>query len=375
MFGNRCMRRKLLTLLGVVVVLLLVGSLLPQFIIFFMRPLSTSLDEEFTTTPTDAIVLGKSHTITSKTHLQTSPSKKSKHARLTAQKQIQLDGQLALTLDDSIELIRRSGFPVADPTSTVSVTLPDNNTTISSDAFIREGLQYFFPSETERRSFDYFDPIAQRPAPLDFVDRDEHAGLRTYLFHQRLDPVNLVEAGVRARTQPEQVGETVTGDRRHRLAELPDDQQKAIRSLERTLPADQLYTAEERARNGLAAAQLVPVHPYYSVDRKIWVEPKSGTIVDTVDSVLIVLAASDQDAADDANAWHAGKSLNPSRTVLGTTLRWDDRTVESQRDNAAHQLQTLRFFQWISVVSNALVAITVIAMVVVRIRGQRKSRS
>lgn len=374
MFGNRRMRRTLLKLLGVIVALLLVGSLLPQLIIFLMRPLSTSLDETFTTTPTDAIVLGQSHTITSTTHLQTSPADKRKHVHLSARREVSLDERPALILDDSIDLIRRSAFPIADPTSTVTAELPGMGTIIASDAFIREGLQYFFPAEAERRSFDYFDPIAQRPTPLDYVDRDEHAGLRTYLFHQRVNPVNLVEAGVRARTQPEQVGEPVTGDRRHRLSELPEDQQEAILHLERTLPAAQLYTAEERAQRGLSASEPVRVHPYYSVDRKVWVEPKSGGIIDTVDNVLIVLAASDQDAADDAAAWHAGKSLNPDRTVLATTLRWDDQTVQQQRDNAAHQLHTLRFFQWISVVSNAAIAVVAILMVVVRVRGQRALR-
>ncbi|QNQ91182.1 DUF3068 domain-containing protein [Corynebacterium poyangense] len=369
MFGDRRLRRTLLSLLITIILLFLIGSVGPRLLIFFTRPIPLDQDYSFSTTPVTGIVAGQPHSISSTLTVHTAAGSKSKYTQVSTQRTIEADGSPILQLEDQVDLIRSSAFPTPEPTSHTSLVLPTAGITLSSENFIREGLQYFMPSSTERRSFNYFDPLTQRPTPLDYVDKDQHAGLRAYLFQQDVEPVDLVESAIRSHTQPTKEGDVITEDQRPHLSQLDPQLQQDILKLSRTEVTSNLYHADELQHRGLSADSALTVHPYYTVDRKVWVEPRSGKIVDVSENVLIVLANSDDSAAQDAQAWRAGKTINPARVVFSAPLHWDEHTVSQQAQLAADRVHTLRILQWVAVLSTTAMVICGIAMVVVRVKG------
>ncbi|GGG79681.1 porin PorA family protein [Corynebacterium pelargi] len=146
-------------------------------------------------------------------------------------------GKTLISVDDHLQLIRHSTYPVLDNNSSIAVTVLGK--TDKRERFTRNGLQYFFPFNTERRSYDFYDVFAGDSAPLDYVRQDGDA----YVYHQK---------------------------REH-------------------------------------------------VERTIWVEPKSGTILNEVEHLTL--------------------------PGIDTTLEWDQATQDAARthaDRTKHTLQALR---------------------------------
>lgn len=227
-----------------------------------------------------------------------------------------------IDIDDKLRLIRHSTYPVLDFASHMKVTAPSLNLSFDTGDFARDGLQYFYPFNTERRSYQFFDPIAQKPWPLDYVEEDN--GI--YRFTQNIPATDLVKAATRSFTQPEDISDEPSMEAT--TSDLSQEQQDQIRKMQITAPASKFY--------GEGRPGTVKLTPYYTVKRTLWVEPKSGVVVNQSEDVFMFYATDQQDA--DATAQ---RGQDPMRTILKTKLQWDATTQEHAHDEAQPTVNTL----------------------------------
>ena len=337
--------RSLTLVLAAAVIAIIIGSFVPPVIINSMKPLPTDHLSSYSTEPAPTLLAdlaalqagqvpaGRandpacapedpdfsclvSETITRLERVTTTAPVQENSREAWVESDIRLLGEESdalLEIADQARVVRRSTYPVAQPVSRITVSLPRMNGGIDTGEFVRSGLQYFFPFAVERRSYDHFDPLAQRVEPIDFVEESPRNGLDTYQFH-------------------------------HRLSGLPLN-----------LAAGELLDALSDGRE----------QPHYAVDRTVWVEPRTGTIIDSVEEVHVYLAAGGQQARERADRPATG------HTIYHATLRWDERTQGAQHDLAAPLVSRLRGLQVLATLSKALGIVLLItaAVMIVRRRG------
>ncbi|MDO5512359.1 porin PorA family protein [Corynebacterium sp.] len=240
--------------------------------------------------------------------------------------QVLVDEDVVAELNDSLLLDARSTFPVADAVSRMSISVPALASGMSSDPFIREGLQYFFPFSTSRQSYPYFDSTTQYPLLLDYVRETKHHGVETYEFHHRFTNLSL--------------------DR---------ESERAIN-----------FPVELNSHLDVLASSGVGV-PRYAVDRTLWVEPESGTIIDIHENLHLFFAADEPQSTD--------RSFQPSPdyTIFHTISQWDDETIAQQTATAEDVLSTLRTLQVVAVVLKTLALLAVLGGVVLLFREHRSA--
>ena len=267
----------------------------------------------------------------------TAPAEKYIEADVTTHITVDVAGQTALEIEDELRISRDSNFPVPEPRAHTEVTSPALRIDAAGEPAVREGLQWFFPFTTERRSYLYFDVLAQEPTPIDYVGETEVSGLEAWEFSQTLDGTAL----------PWPSEETFFG------------------------PAERFYTPAERTDRGFADDTAVALEPYYAVDRTVFVEPETGTVLDVRETLHLYLATDDEDAADLIAATDG--AAHPLRTLLHTDADWDADTREQQADKARPDLAVLRGLQILAWVANAVALALIAALVVhvVRVRGNR----
>jgi hypothetical protein len=93
-----------------------------------------------------------------------------------------------------------------------------------------EGIEYKFPFGVEKRTYQYFDTTLAKATDMVYKSSEKIAGLNTYKFEQRIDPIQIAELEV---------------------------------------PGNLIGRTEA----------TVPVKRFYSNTRTVWVEPKTGAIV------------------------------------------------------------------------------------------------
>lgn len=339
----------------------LLGSLLPPLVIGQMKPLPEDLRESFASRPADTVLLApaalESGTVpeenrdrpgcgagtfpevdysclvvetTTHRDLQvgTAAAEESGEVEVRATTRL-LEGETVLAeVRDSLRVDRRSTYPVADPVSRVETSV----TGLAGDAastgpFVREGLQYFFPFPPERRSYPRHDVIAGQPLLLDYVGEVQRGGLETFEFHHTFTALPLADPD----------------DNHPRPAEPEDGGPDPVQALDRL---------------GMGS-------PWYAVDRTVWVEPKSGTLVDVEERTHIYFAA------DRSEAEERAFDPAPEFTVLHTTSAWDEGTLARQHDKAAGVVSSLRALQILAVVLKAAALAAVIWAVVLLLRERR----
>lgn len=223
-----------------------------------------------------------------------------------------------ITIDDSLRLIRHSTYPVIDSTSHMKVKSKALNLNFDTGDFARDGLQYFFPFHTERRSYQFFDPIAQKTWPLDYVQQDNGE----YVFTQTVPATNLVKAATRSYTQPDDISDEHSTQAQ--TSDLSPEQQKQLAAMQVTDPQ--------------GSALLTP---YYATTRTLWVEPKSGVVVNQEEDVFMFYAGSQREADRIAASGHDDE-LAKERTILRTSLNWDADTQANARAEARPTVVALK---------------------------------
>jgi hypothetical protein len=234
----------------------------------------------------------------------------------------QKDTGLLLALVDTVTLNRKTAMAVSDETHPGgAVQKPrgfhDENPP-TNIALPHDGLSYRFPFHTEKRTYPYFDPIAQKAFDANYSGEEDVNGLTTYRFTQ-------------------DVGYDTDG----KLAE--------------PIKYPSLYTNDEDSKvTATAALWGVPGDPaeeitmtrYYAAQRTFWVDPESGTIVKE---------------DEHANHYFARDPLKPELTLADYKVTSNEETIEAQVNAARSERDRLAL--WSRVLPITFTASGVIALI------------
>ena len=234
----------------------------------------------------------------------------------------QQDSGLLLALVDTVTLDRRTAEAVSDderPGGSVQKprTIEDDrpSTTI---ALPHEGLAFRFPFATEKRSYPFFDPIAQKQFDANYDGEDDVNGLTTYRFTQNV--------GYDAD------GKLVEPIRYASLYDKNEDGEVTARAELWGLPGDPY--------------EPVTMTRYYAAQRTFWVDPVSGTVVK---------------ATERANHYYAREALRPEMALADYTVTSTEETIESQVASARNERDRLAL--WSRVLPISLGAAGLVALI------------
>lgn len=181
-----------------------------------------------------------------------------------------------------------------------------------------EGLAYRFPFHTDKKTYPYFDPIAQKPFDANFEGEEDVNGLTTYRFTQN-------------------VGYNTEG------------------KLVAPITYSSLYPGNEDGKVTMSAAMWnLPGEPgesitmtrYYAAQRTFWVDPVTGTIVRE---------------SEHANHYYARDALKPEATLTDYRISYTPETVESQVNAARDERDRLAL--WTRVLPITFTATGLIALI------------
>lgn len=234
----------------------------------------------------------------------------------------QKDGGLLLAIVDTVTLNRRTALAVSDdshPGGFVQKprSIGDENPPTAM-AVRHEGLAYRFPFNTERKTYRYFDPIAQKPFDANYEGEEDVNGLTAYRFTQAI--------GVNGEGKP--------------VAPIP---------------YQSLYGANEDGKVTATAKmwgvagepdEQITMTRYYTAKRTFWVDPVSGTIVKE---------------SDQAHHYYSRDALKPEVTLAEFKVTSTQETVETQVNSARDERDRLAL--WSRVLPITFTAIGLIALI------------
>ena len=220
-------------------------------------------------------------------------------------------GLLTATVD-RVTVDRKTGMPVDDPIGSIQ-TQSDK----PGDEVSHTGLQYRFPIGTEQKTYPFFDINIRQSVDMNFVEETELNGVQVYKFSQQIAPVDL-----------------------SKVVNTPTNKL--------SLPADKWGVP--------GGADPITMSRWYTDQRDVWVEPKTGTIVKGQESVY---------------QYYARAADKPEVTVLRATLAFDDKTVESQADTAKSYVDEISLYSRIvPLVLGILGVLALIAGLILGLRGR-----
>ncbi|OKH84945.1 hypothetical protein EB75_02055 [Mycobacterium sp. ST-F2] len=201
----------------------------------------------------------------------------------------QQDNGLLLALVDTVTLNRTTAAAVTGAAGSVQRprTIEDQNPP-TNIALPHTGLSYRFPFSTEKKTYQVFDPIAQKAYDANYEGEEDVNGLSVYKFTQNVGfdaDGKLVEPIKYASLYDKDEDGSVTA-----RAEL-----WGVPSAEPTDP--------------------ITMQRYYAAARTFWVDPVSGTIVKEKDRGF---------------HYYSRDALKPEVTFADFTVTSNEQTVESQ---------------------------------------------
>ncbi len=234
----------------------------------------------------------------------------------------QKDDGLLLAMVDTVTLNRSTAEAVSDderPGGSVQKprTIEDDKPP-TNVALPHEGLSYRFPFDTEKKSYLYFDPIAQKAFDANYDGEDDVNGLTTYRFTQN-------------------VGYDADG--------------KLTEPIKYASLYDKGEDSEVTARAELWGLDGDPYEPvtmtrFYAAQRTFWVDPVSGTIVKSQER---------------ANHYYARDPLKPEVALVDYKVTSTEETVEAQV--AAARAERDRIALWSRILPISLAATGLVALV------------
>ena len=246
----------------------------------------------------------------------------------------QQDNGLMLALVDSVTLNRSTAMAVSDDTHpggavqkprTIEDTKPPTNIALPHD-----GLSYRFPFSTEKKTYPFFDPIAQKAYDANYEGEEDVNGLTTYRFEQN-------------------VGYDADGKLVDPLkyASLYDDAEDGVVTARASLwglPGD--------------PDEPITMTRYYAAQRTFWVDPVSGTIVKS---------------QEHANHYYAREALKPEYALVDYTVTSTEQTVEEQISAARDERD--RVALWSRVLPITFTAAGLVALVAGALLGSFSVRA
>lgn len=203
----------------------------------------------------------------------------------------QQDNGLMLAVVDTVTINRSTALAVSDDTHpggavqkprTIEDTKPATNI-----ALPHQGLAYRFPFSTEKKTYPFFDPIAQKAYDANYQGEEDVNGLTTYKFEQNV--------GYDAD------GKLVDPLKYSSLYDNDEDGEVTARASLWGLPGD--------------PDQPITMTRYYAAQRTFWVDPVSGTIVKSQER---------------ANHYYSRDALKPEFALVDYTVTSTEETIEAQ---------------------------------------------
>lgn len=203
----------------------------------------------------------------------------------------QQDNGLLLAMVDTVTLNRNTALAVSDDTHPGgSVQKPrtiEDDKPATNIALPHDGLSYRFPFNTEKKTYPYFDPIAQKAFDANYDGEDDVNGLTTYRFTQN-------------------VGYDADG--------------KLVEPIKYASLYDNDEEGQVTARASLWGLPGPPDDPitmtrYYAAQRTFWVDPVTGTIVKS---------------SEHANHYYARDPLKPEMALADYKVTSTEQTIEAQ---------------------------------------------
>jgi hypothetical protein len=234
----------------------------------------------------------------------------------------QQDTGLLLAMVDTVTLNRKTAMAVSsesNPGGAVQKprTIEDQNPP-TNIALPHDGLAYRFPFETEKKTYPFFDPIAQKAFDANYDGEEDVNGLTTYRFTQNV--------GYDAD------GKLVEPVKYASLFAHDEDAQVTARASLWGLPGN--------------PDEPITMTRYYAAQRTFWVDPVSGTIVR---------------AKDHGYHYYARDALKPEVTFVDYTVSSTQETVESQVARARDERD--RVALWGRILPITFTAIGLVALV------------
>lgn len=235
----------------------------------------------------------------------------------------QKDGGLLLAIIDTVTLNRKTAMAVSDDNHTGgAVQKPrgfNDDNPPTAMPLRHYGLAYRFPLHTEKKTYPYFDPIAQKPFDVNYQAEEDVSGLTTYRFTQNL--------GYNS-------GGKLVAPIRYPSLYAGDEDGKVTTS------------AAMWGIQGGDPNEQITMTRYYAAQRTFWVDPVSGTIVKETEH---------------ANHYFARDPVKPELTLADYKVTSTGDTVESQVNAARDERDRLAL--WSRVLPITFTAVGLIALV------------
>ncbi|MBD0023972.1 DUF3068 domain-containing protein [Gordonia pseudamarae] len=246
------------------------------------------------------------------------------------------DGLLSATID-RVSVNRKTSVPDGKVHSIQFDALPEggNLEDVSVDV-PRQGFQYKFGFNVQKRPYLYFDSNTRTDNPAEFVGETTIKGLKVYEF----------------------VSEVPETD----LSELPNPQGEAALGTMLSQPASWWGITG----TGIRPTDSVTMHRYAKATRHVFVEPTTGTIVDGKEDQEQYYRSPDQ--SESMPAAIRDYKLH----ALKGTFKWADSTVARQVDKADHYKGLLTLAKvWLPLILGIIGALLILAWLWLFLRSRR----
>ncbi len=237
----------------------------------------------------------------------------------------QKDSGLLLAIVDTVTLNRKTALAVSDDTHPGGAVqkprgITDDNPP-TNIALPHDGLSYRFPFHTEKQTYQYFDPIAQKAYDVNYEDDEDVNGLTTYRFTQNIGY--------------DSTGKLVAPVKYPSLYANDEDGRVTAPAAKWGVPSDD-------------PNEPITMTRYYAAQRTFWVDPVSGTIVKK---------------QEHANHYFARDNdpLKPEGSLVDYKITSTEETVESQVNAARDERDRLAL--WSRVLPITFTAAGLIALV------------
>ncbi|WP_216692822.1 DUF3068 domain-containing protein [Dietzia psychralcaliphila] len=267
-----------------------------------------------------------------------------------------VEGLINATID-RVTVDRVTAMPIDEPVSTLQVVATGNADDSAPTGFVRNGLQYKFPFDTEQGNYDYFDASTFTTNPISFVGETTVGGVEAYEFRQELGPIDMWSSI------------------RDHFAAISDGYDPAVESVLASYRREGM-TAGQWGMEGDPERE-VDMRRFYTNTRTVYVNPDTGQIVNGSESIFQFFAE-DQDEAEaffnDAAGMEAEKA-EPTRTAVRFESGWNEETKEQTQATAQESADTLNTFgRVLPAVLGVLGVLALIGGILLGVRGGRDTR-
>lgn len=218
------------------------------------------------------------------------------------------DGLLNATVD-RVSVDRESSAPNGNVSSLQLTAVPEGGNIDEASVKLenRQGFQYKFGFDVQKRDYYYYDTTTRQDAIAKFVGEETIDGVKTYHFQAEVPEVD--------------------------LSDLPDAAGEAPLGTILNMPAKWWGIKGK----GVKANELVTMHRYGKAVRNVYVEPTTGTI-------LFGEEEQEQYFKSPDDSGEGPEAISDFRmTALKSKFAWTDETVAEQAQRADKYLGQLRW--------------------------------